>query len=458
MIHRCLVSLLVSAALLGAACSRYGPVPPAEQSPIPLSFFTLTTQAGKTYFAVSVRLPGDIAYSKARLTMKFPRGAVEAVEPPPEGTSVSRSWNESVEWAISDASGPSILGPFAVLAKDSTVKPEWVKFSWTGGEVSSNYLVQRNAGGASGYGVLRPTATTSRILIGHETEITAYAVGGGIQGEIHVLALKDPVDPPPPDAAVEREVQVAQFSVTVDPDKPYLVGLEMPAPRPLPPLARLRVEKAPLEPLTAAFEPATFAGRVSSEGSRILVPIAGSGRYRAFIDTEEYRAARSRLRFEVLASAQAIRTRLDGAAKASEPKLAPAYYALGEAPALEILARDAPHSSAYANPTTLTETAWVGPLLCSIQACLGTSSKRPVVVCDVTYGNTGCLDTVPGAPEAGLTVGNNAKMGEICASRLCFIPGKALSDNRGVEPAKLDPIVFAQVSDELLAYSGNAIA
>jgi hypothetical protein len=455
--HRLIIAF-VTLAVAATGCSPYGPGQSNEGPPAHLSFITLTSQAGKSYIAVSLRLSGDVAYPKARLTVRFPQGSLEGVEAPPEGTVVKRVWKESVTWEIQDPGGPSIIGPFVLRTTGPHVKPEWASFTWTGGEVRSFEAVQRFGGGASGYGVLRPTPTTSKILIGHETEITAYALGGGIEGEIHIIALKDPLDPPPPDAVVEEQVKVAAFSVTVEPDKPYLVGLEMPAPRPLPPLARLAVSKAPLEPSDAPFERAPFAGRVSADGSRLLVPIAGSGRYMAHIDTRRYRTAKTLLSFDVLASAPAIRTRLQGAANSSEPSMAPAFFALGNAPALEILAAEAPLSSAYATPAPLTDTAWTGPLLCSMEACIGSTYARPAVVCDPTYQNVGCLDTLPIAGVAGLTVGDAGKRSEICSSRLCFVPGKALQDNRGVEPAKSDPIVFAVVGDELLSYSGDAIA
>lgn len=456
--RRKLLVVVAAFAVVGTACSPYGPPAPEEPPPVLLSLVALRSQAGKSYFAVSLRLPGDIPYPKARLTLGVPGGSVESVEAPPEGTSVARVWKNSVAWDLHDAGGPSIVGPFVLRASNPEARPEWAKFSWTGGVVSSFEVTEWLGGGAAGYGVLRPSPTTSKILIGHETEITAYAVGGGIEGEIHVIALKDALDPPPPDAVVDQEVEVASFSVTVDPDKPYLVGLELTGPRPLPPLARLRVTRAPLDPPEASFEPATYAGRVSADGGRVLVPIAGSGKYRAYIAAAEYRAARSRMSFDVLASAQAIRTRLQGAMQASEGDLAPAFVALGSPAALEILAKEAPLGAGYRTAAPLSDTAWAGPLLCSIQACIGSTFARPAVVCDPTYANVGCLDTLPIEGEAGLSVGDAGKRGEICATRLCFVPGKALQDNRGVEAARSDPVVFGVVGDQLLSYSGDVVA
>lgn len=456
--RRRLLVTVAALAAVAAACTPYGPSPTEAGPPVHLTLVALRSQAGKSYFAASLRIAGDTPHPKARLTMRFPRGAVEDIEAPPEGTRVARVWSDSVVWELQDVGGPSIVGPFVLRARDSQVRPEWVKFSWTGGEVTSFDVVERFGGGAPGYGVLRPGPTTSKILVGHDSEITAYAVGGGIQGEIHVLALKDALDPAPPDAVVEEEVEVAAFAVHVEADKPYLVGLEMPAPRPLPPLARLRVAKASLDPPDAPLESATFAGMVSADGSRLLVPIAGGGRYKAYVDSDEYRAARSLLSPEVLVSIEEIRARLLGAMQAADPARGPAFLALGNPRALEILGKEAPRSGSYETATPLTDTAWTGPLLCSIQACIGSTFARPAVVCDTGYGNVGCLDTLPGVEEAGLTVGDAAKKRDICSGRVCFEPGKALVDNRGVEAARSSPVVFAVVGYELVSYSGEAVA
>ncbi len=452
------LAVVLLLATLAAGCGFYAHTGASDSPTALLSLVSLRSQSGKSYFAVSLRLPGGASYSRARLSLGFPKGSVESVEATPAGATIARVLPSSITWKIDDTTSPSIIGPFVVRASNPDSKPEWAKFSWTGGEVRTFQVTERVGGAATGYGVLRPTPTTSRILIGHESEITAYAIGGGIEGQIDIIALKDAVDPPPPDAAIEQRVEVAAFSVTMAPDKPYLVGMELPAPRPLPPLAKLRVVRAPLDPPDRPLEPATFAGRVSADGSRVLVPVAGSGRYKAYIDSADYRAGRAKLAVEVLGLAQEIRVRLQGASRASESAMAPAFAALGYAPALEILAKDAPSSSGYQNASPLTDTAWTGPLLCSVQACVGSTFWRPAVVCDPSYGNVGCLDIVPAGADAGLTVGAGEKRADICANRLCFVPGKALSDNRGVEPGRSDPVVFAVVGDELLSYSGDAVA
>ncbi len=440
------------------ACSPYGPGPQELSPSAHLTLFTLHTQAGKTYYAVTLRLAGDVPYRNGRLTMRIPKETAEAVEAPPAGTRVARVWRDSVSWEVEDPGGPTVLGPFVVRAASQGGRPEWAKFSWSGGEVRTYDVLERFGGGASGYGVLRPTATTSRILIGRETEITAYAVGGGIENEIHIIALKDPIEVPPPDAVTAEEVEVAAFSAHVEPDKPYLVGMELAAPRPLPPLSRLRVTRAPLDPPDAGYEPATFAGTVSADGSRVLVPIAGSGKYRAYIDSSTYRSARAELNPAVLLFSEPMRARLAGASQASDPARRTAFLALGDSPAIELLARDSPTGPGFSASAPITDTAWRGPLLCSIEACLGSTASRPAVVCDTTYGNVGCLDVVPEEGAVGLTVGDAEKTAQACADKVCFVREKALVDKRGVEAARNDPVVFAVVAYELLSYSGDAVA
>lgn len=481
--------------LILATCSPYGP----HAKPfVRLDLVVLESQRGQRYFAASVHLLDSSLLPDARLRFRYPTGSVASVEQPPEGSSLGVEAASFTEFELGTLQGPVVIGPFVLRAVSATsvetaptqgtkiqrsdggapetgiptdfgapvasdtrldeAIPDYVELSWLGGSIRDHVPTQRRWGVASGLGVLRPTPTTSRILIGHEAEITAYAAGTGIETEYGVIAQKNVVEPPQPSAAVDAEIQVFSIAVTVEPDKPYLIALEVPAPRPLPPLARLEVRKAPLDPPGAPAEPATFAGTVSADGSRIVLPTAGSGRYEAYISKADYVTRRRTLYPPTLRWREVAAVRLEAASRDYEDRVRNAVVALGDAVPYEILGLLGPPSEAFSRALEVTDVAWAGPAVCSLYACIGTSETNPLVACDLTYGSVGCLEAVSEKEAVDLRVSDAARKEERCASRLCFVPGKMLADNRSREVARRDAVVFFVASDELMSFGSDVMA
>lgn len=484
----------VATTLILAACSPYGP---QAKPSLRLDLVVLESQGGRRYFAASVHLLDSSVLPDARLRFRYPPGSVESVEQPPEGSSLGVVAASLTEFDLGTLQGPVVVGPFVLRAVSAASAgtasrgsgetqpsysgsgdgkptqleaagesdtrlyeaiPDYVELSWVGGSIRDHVPTRRRWGVASGLGVLRPTPTTSRILIGHEAEITAYAAGTGIETEFAVIAQKNVVEPPQPSAALDAEVQVFSIAVTVEPDKPYLIALEVPAPRPLPPLARLAVRKAPLDPPGAPAEPATFAGTVSADGSRIVLPTAGSGRYEAYISKADYVAGRRTLHPPVLRWSEVAAVRLEAASRDYEERVRSAVVALGDSVAYEVLGSLGPTSEAFSRTPEVTDVAWMGPAVCSLYACIGTSEINPLVACDLTYGSVGCLETVGEKEAVDLRVSDAARKEERCASRLCFVPGKVLADNRSQETARRDAVVFFVASEELMAFGSDVMA
>jgi hypothetical protein len=132
--------------------------------------------------------------------------------------------------------------------------------------------------------------------------------------------------------------------------------------------------------------------------------------------------------------------------------------ALSNPEVFEVLGSEGSRSSSYDKAHDLTDTAWNGPLVCSMYACLGTSSDIRLAVCDATYSNIGCLQTQAGVELADVRVGDSAKKAEICKERTCFVPGKLVSDNRPQTVAQQDPVSFFVSGYELLVFGNDIVA
>lgn len=432
-----------------------GPAPAPDDPSISLVKIS-SVSAAPSSFGVSFTVPTKRELSGVSVSIELPRGV--SIEPwgAPAGATYTGVKRGKASWTLDRVDGPAVVGPFVLRADGSDpASPKGASVSWSGGSAKTAETKSRIVGLGSGYGVLRPTSTGANILIGHDTEITGYAMSASIIGEANVTVSRGKVEMPPPDAASETAT-VVSTAVQVEPKTTSPILLELTAPRPLPPYAPLLVERGDFD---GNLGPTAVQGRVGPLGDRVFLPVPLSGNYRLSIGKDWYRRGTAPMSSQVLSSRVAASSRASFVAPQLKREILPALGAVDSDVATQMLA------VARADPAMPVITDPIPPGLsfyglgeCSTVACIGTSSVNGEVnFCDLAAEITQCVSLEHPNEDVTVTVSGRDPLFQYCSTNLCFVPGRGIVDDRPPGEAVTRPVSYIATEEQIL-WLGDPVA